>query len=135
MPKYKLAMKSTSEGCDFVYGQLDAVDESLHPGIKVALSLALPTVPARSISHAPPTDMTTEDDVQQWVSRILDRAAVAPESELLGLAEALDGLLSWEERSSEDLIDERRSAGRLARAFRRVRRRRHSNGPGSREGA
>jgi hypothetical protein len=45
--------------------------------------------------------------VQEWVSRILDTAAGVPDPEVPGLIEALQVLLSIEERPAVELIDER----------------------------
>ena len=67
------------------------VDPTLHVGMDRALSLAAGSA-----------------DPQEWVTRILDTAANAPDTEIPGLIEALQALLSTEERPAAELIDERR---------------------------
>jgi hypothetical protein len=81
------------------------------------MDTALNLVPARAILKP--------DDLDEWVTRILDYAAEARESQICGLVVALKCLLSLDERSAEELIDERRfppsRTQRIRRALRRGR--------------
>jgi hypothetical protein len=116
MSHKQLAVKDGDEGRAFIRSRIEDVGESLHPGMYAALKL----VPAKA-------ELTLKD-AHDWVEKILDLAATAPEAQLRGLAEALDCLLSNEEWSSDDLIAQRRGPvkrrGWLARTFKRTRRHR-----------
>ncbi|HEY3830207.1 MAG TPA: hypothetical protein VGL57_13520 [Solirubrobacteraceae bacterium] len=89
MPTYKLAVTKTWLCIEFLQSRYQDVDPAVHLGLDRALSLA-------------------GGDPQEWVNRILDTAANAPDTEIPGLVEALQALLSMEERPAAELIDERR---------------------------
>jgi hypothetical protein len=92
MPIYKLATTNIWLGIEFLQKRYQDVDPALHLlGMDRALSLA--------VGSAGP---------QEWVNRILDTAATAPNTEIPGLIEALQALLSIDERPAAELIDERR---------------------------
>jgi hypothetical protein len=116
MSHKQLAVKDGDEGRVLIRAQMEEVVEALHPAMYAALKLVPATAPL------------TLEDAHEWVEKILDLAAAAPEAEIAGLIEALDCLLSMDEWSSEDLIAQRRGSvkqrGRLARVFKRPGRRR-----------
>jgi hypothetical protein len=93
MPKYKLTNSSTSDCIALLHARYDEVHPDTHIGIDRALGL----VPANG-------------DLHEWVGRMLDHAAVAPDQELPGLIEALGAVLSIDERPAAELVDERRAA-------------------------
>jgi hypothetical protein len=91
MPTYKVVATNTWLCIEFVQRRYQDVDPAMHLGMDRALSLAAGSV-----------------DPQEWVNRILDAAATAPDTEIPGLIEALQALLSIEERPAAELIDGRR---------------------------
>lgn len=91
MSTLKLATTNRWHCVEFLQSRYQDVDPAIHLGLDRALSLAAASV-----------------DVQDWVSRILDRSADAPDVEIPGLIEALEALLSIDERPAAELIDERR---------------------------
>lgn len=108
MRKLKLAITDPSDGIALIRNQFDDVRPEFHIGMNTALKL----VPATAILRS--------DDLNEWVTRILDHATEAPETEICGLVEALNCLLSLEERPAEELIDERRFPPSRARRIRRT---------------
>jgi hypothetical protein len=92
MPTYKLATTNRWHCIEFLQSRYQDVDPAMHLGMDRAVSLA-----------------TGSANVQEWVSRILDIAVNAPDAEIPGLIEALEGLLSIEEHPATELIDERRA--------------------------
>jgi hypothetical protein len=91
MSTLKLATTNRWHCIEFLQRRYQDVDPAIHLGMDRALSLAAGSA-----------------NVQDWVSRILDTAVDAPASEIPGLIEALEALLSIDERPAAELIDERR---------------------------
>jgi hypothetical protein len=91
MPTYKLAVTKTWLCIEFLQSRYQDVDPAVHLGMDRALSVAAGSA-----------------DPQEWVNRILDTAADVPDTEIPGLIEALQALLSIDERPAAELIDERR---------------------------
>ncbi len=96
MQKYKLAFTDVVECRKFMEGRKREVEEEYLRGLDRALALA----PERS--------RMTVADMHNWVEAILKACADASDAYLPGLIDALDCILSMDERSSESLVDERR---------------------------
>jgi hypothetical protein len=92
MPRYKLAHDNIADPIDFLQHRYDEVEPDAHVGMDRALGL----VPASR-------------DPQEWVERMLDAAATAPDAEIPGLIEALQAVLLIDERPADALVAERRS--------------------------
>lgn len=90
MSTLKLAVTLSTEGMTLIRHRRLEVDAAELPGMDRAQTLV-------------------RSNPQDWASQILDHAAIAPEAELPGLIEALDCLLSIDERPSAELVQERRS--------------------------
>jgi hypothetical protein len=91
MSNLKLACTDRRSCVMFLAAHYKDVDEAMCAGIDRALALVMDSA-----------------DVQDWVSRILETAADAPDAEIPGLTEALGALLSTEERPAAELIAARR---------------------------
>lgn len=96
MPQYKLG-PGYELVVQFIRMRLGEVDAGAHPGMLKALTLV------------PKEVGLTDAEAHEWVKRILDYSASAPEQEVWGLIEALEALLSIDERPAEQLIGERRA--------------------------
>jgi len=94
MPKYKLAPTNADDCVAFLHARYGDDHPDTHAGMTRALGL-----------------VPTSGDLQEWVDRMLDVVATAPVAEVPGLIEALEAVLSTDERPAVELVDERRSRG------------------------